>query len=858
MRFYLSLILLFISFSLTAQDKITGIVTDKADGSALSGVSARMVDSSGKVKRFAVTRADGVFRIAVGDDREGLTLQIARLGYRTESLGLDTVDLGDTLRVRLDINAVALKEVGVKAKRIREQGDTVTYTVGQFARKQDRSIADVMNRMPGLEVDRRGKVQYQGTDINRLYVEGTDLAGGRYGVITGNLQAEDVGAVEVLENHQPLQVLRGLSFSDQAAINLRLKRKSKTKLMAYGDIGGGYGERAGGLYTGDLFLMTVKGAIQNITSVKVNNIGSPLGTISGFFGDDGERLGRYISIGSVGGNGRSLFNRSASSSTSSTWKNRRGGQWRMQADYGYDHLWADRNTMTTYYLESGDKVITEERHADSREHLVSFVLNYELNEKRYYLSDNLSFEGAWADTRIGISGTMPNNQKSRSDSYNLANRLKIIRRFGSNRIVTFNSIIQWLSRPEKLWVSTGADSTVRNYGSDVGQHAFFTDERASLGFIIGKAVVSMEGGVSAFLRHLDTSMSGEPLSVSSDTGNDLSTDYVRVYVRPKLELNLRRVSINFNVPLNYYSYFFSGAIGNRNQLFAAPKLVVQWKPVVRHTFTLDASARRTPASLSAIHSGVVLVDYRTFNAGIDDYYSTTGQSVGTRWEWRDARRGWFATASATQSWADSKYGTAQDVVGDFVVNSYRRSPSSSESTQLRGRVQKSLDALSATVSLDGAFSRGTGRYFSQGIEVDRSLVSASVAPSLDMVITGWLNGCYRFAYSRDRMKLSGIDSSRNRSFVHNFGLSATPGRWIVSVNGNHTRTMLPTGRYDNVTDLGVRASFRMSKKLELTLDAINLLDSRYRIDRRFDDITSYESISYQRGREFTLSLRISR
>lgn len=37
-----------------------------------------------------------------------------------------------------------------KADRIREQGDTISYTVGSFAQAQDRSIGDVLKRMPGI------------------------------------------------------------------------------------------------------------------------------------------------------------------------------------------------------------------------------------------------------------------------------------------------------------------------------------------------------------------------------------------------------------------------------------------------------------------------------------------------------------------------------------------------------------------------------------------------------------------------------------------------------------------------------------------------------------------------------------
>ena len=49
---------------------------------------------------------------------------------------------------------------------------TITYNVGSFAQKQDKTIGDVLKRMPGIDVANNGKIQYQGTDINKFYIEG--------------------------------------------------------------------------------------------------------------------------------------------------------------------------------------------------------------------------------------------------------------------------------------------------------------------------------------------------------------------------------------------------------------------------------------------------------------------------------------------------------------------------------------------------------------------------------------------------------------------------------------------------------------------------------------------------------------
>lgn len=76
------------------------------------------------------------------------------------------------------------------------------------------------------------QISYQGTAINKFYIEGMDLLGGKYNIATNNISNDDVGSVEIMENHQPIKALNGLSISEQAAINLRLKEKAKQNGLA--------------------------------------------------------------------------------------------------------------------------------------------------------------------------------------------------------------------------------------------------------------------------------------------------------------------------------------------------------------------------------------------------------------------------------------------------------------------------------------------------------------------------------------------------------------------------------------------------------------------------------------------------
>ena len=147
------------------------------------------------------------------------------LNYAKDTLSLSMFRQGQT--VILKEQTTEIKNVVVKSSRIRQTGDTLDYMVNSFRQKQDRTIADVLRKMPGIDVDKNGAISYQGTRINKFYIEGMDLLGAKYVQASENLPADYVKKVQVMEHHQPVKMLRDVVFSEQAALNLVLTDSAK-------------------------------------------------------------------------------------------------------------------------------------------------------------------------------------------------------------------------------------------------------------------------------------------------------------------------------------------------------------------------------------------------------------------------------------------------------------------------------------------------------------------------------------------------------------------------------------------------------------------------------------------------------
>ena len=355
-----------ISVGSFAANPVTGTVVQASDQSPIAGANVLLKNADGKLLAYGVSDADGRFSIMPPSTSENLTIHVTIMGYRTYSAPL-VLD-GNPIVIRMEEGSFQLQEVTVKADRIRESGDTITYNVGSFAQKQDRSIGDVLKRMPGIDVANNGKIQYQGIDINKFYIEGNDLLGGKYGIATNGIAYDDIGAVEVMENHQPMQVLRGLSFSDQAAINLKMKNSAKATFLVHGTLAGGWSEQPqGALGQGDIFTMRVTGKYQMITTLKGNNTGLNLSDeLLDFTSEKSdEELDGYIALSTPATpnlqRNRSYFNRSWMVSSSHLLKTKGGGEFKAQIDYNHDRVSAQGTNTTTYFLESGDKIILEDK-----------------------------------------------------------------------------------------------------------------------------------------------------------------------------------------------------------------------------------------------------------------------------------------------------------------------------------------------------------------------------------------------------------------------------------------------------------------------------------------------------------------
>ena len=234
---FLIIVLSFLLFNnVQAQITITGsVLNDKGEPIKRANVVLKKKD--GVVASFTITNQLGNFILSEKNAviADSLQLFVTAIGFAESQLAVTKNN--QVSNFLLHWTETKLPDVIVKSNTpmLKKEGDTLIYDVGKFSAVQDRTIEDIIKKLPGVQVLDNGEVLYGGFPINKFYIDGDELLGGKYNIATKGVQKELVSKIQILENHQPVKALKGNVYSESAAINIVLTEKARLKVIASGD-----------------------------------------------------------------------------------------------------------------------------------------------------------------------------------------------------------------------------------------------------------------------------------------------------------------------------------------------------------------------------------------------------------------------------------------------------------------------------------------------------------------------------------------------------------------------------------------------------------------------------------------------
>jgi hypothetical protein len=265
---------LLLSLSAFSQKTITGVVSDSLNQPLESAnLIAKPLQEKAGIK-FAMADNKGRFRLELDKDIK-YEIVVSYIGYTQEILIVEPNSTITTHNFRLKATGEVLKEIIIKHefKPIVIKKDTMTYNIASFANGNERKMKEILEKLPGVEVDKNGGVTVQGKKVTQLLVEGKPFFGGGTKLAVENIPADALDKIEVIDNFNQVGFMKEVSDSEDLAMNVKLKADKKK--FVFGDIEAGaeVGNGDNAFYLGHaaLFYYSPKGNVSFIGDS--NNIG---------------------------------------------------------------------------------------------------------------------------------------------------------------------------------------------------------------------------------------------------------------------------------------------------------------------------------------------------------------------------------------------------------------------------------------------------------------------------------------------------------------------------------------------------------------------------------------------------------
>ena len=205
-------------------------------------------------------------------------LCVEYLGYRPVYRKIYVRDNYDAKTILMQPDDKVLKAASVSAvgTPMEMKGDTLVYNASSFRVMSNDNLADLLKKMPGVEVGEDGTVKVNGKEVSKITVGGRTFFLGDNKATLDNLPAKIVDKVKVIDKESESAEFTGIKGEKEKVMDVELKEEYKSgwfgnaKLSggttAYGKDGNGFKEKKDLLFSGSA-MVSAYGEKNQVTSI---------------------------------------------------------------------------------------------------------------------------------------------------------------------------------------------------------------------------------------------------------------------------------------------------------------------------------------------------------------------------------------------------------------------------------------------------------------------------------------------------------------------------------------------------------------------------------------------------------------
>lgn len=829
--------------------------TEKIEGATVvlkSGTS-----SVAKILAYDITSTNGTFCLKTEPLLpDSAYMEVKCIGFKPHKQRV--INNKVHYEIQLKEEAFSLKEVTVKAQKIKQSGDTISYNIASFATTQDRSIGDVLSNMPGVSVADNGQISYNGNRISHLYIEGNDLFNEKYGMATQNLSYKDIARAEIIENHQPIKALASSNDDSkrETALNLKLKEGAKSKW-------GGYIQAAGGIrpntWEGELFAANFSAFFQSASTVKSNNSGKPITkenealTLSDILNMQNYKDSRLSNFIQTAPTNKSDLNEDRTKTgpshilnNSNLWKINEHTSLHSQITYSDDHTGYRSNSQTNYFLTDSILSMGTSEQYNSTFRNLQGDLCIKSNQESYYLSNKLHTSASWTNA---ISNIQHNSrrifQEVGNQQFSFSNEFEFMRRYGKH-LLQVNSYNSYIHLPEKLIVKDEYSTQQTAHRKHVFSH---TQVSHSLDW--NRWNFTTKANFQAVSNHLESELEG--LSADTAFSNAGRIGHLHFKLIPQIAYKSRTLTYSFQVPLSYYRYK-KAHMGKEHHFFYMPDLFLKWKISPFFTLFVNGSAGMLSSGYDFAYVHPIMSNYKTISSGFLSFQGKKRAQGTFRFSYANPIEMLFAHVSVSKSTDTSDKQIEKSISHSTIFYNYRPGNSRNDMVLTDFSLQKGIDCMNGKIELHAMYQSHKSKLVQNGIEEPYKYGLLSTDLTIKSTIASCVHIEYKARYSNHRLK-SDLYQTDNKRIVQHLSCSYSPTKsFSIKASGEHYYNYYSSNTKQKIILLDIYFSYQ-HKNNEWFCSGRNIFNEHRYAFTEYNDLSSQTILYDIRPRTIMIGFR---
>lgn len=723
------------------------------------------------------------------------------------------------------------------------RADTTIFRVKDFISPADKTLEDVLRRLPGVDINNEGVISFKGRNIGQLTIEGDNLLDSRYKLATTVLPPDAVDSIQFIENNQRKKVLQGRESGKDTDLNITLNEKSKLLFLHFVNAGLGLPSNL----LADLSSLAFMARLKTINKIQWNNRGEDVTedilktmTIPYTEWQQFQLSAQMISAASLPKptlpRNRWLDNKSFAVTGNALYKLTSDHALKVNASYGNQR---EQNSyqQNKIWITGKDTAMTIENNIlhGSKRPLV-FNLSTTTNKKSKFIENKTAALVEENNQNINLNAGSIGNQEYINNKVHLLNYFSAIFLFKKRLLPRFVSSTEYISNNENLNIHPGIFQNILNNSKDYDkaiQHAlskgFYTSNSLGLTFLKKKISQSYHVGFNLNLEQVSTDLTlqdAEPITTPNGYNNKGNLRKFEPFLFSKWQLNTTKINLSADLlitwPIRKYTDQDNNLPLKKSEIQFSPGLRYEQRIGKENQLRVYGSLTHYNNTVQDIYRGVYLQNYQTLYSSSVPFLTRREKRISTEFNFQKSLKLLLSGVKLSYSSRNQDWIESYEIRENRLVLNTLYHPNTNNQASFNFWISKYEFVTGLTFSgiINSSITKGI--YYQNESFLERNLFKNSYQFKLQKRIGHALELGYDINLQEFKSKDQNAESAQQsvRNLYQNGYLKITSGRWLISGNVNHTQ-FLKTNQSFVFIDTEFRYKLEKSG-IELSLQIQNL------------------------------------